>query len=134
MRKLVVVLLLLCGRSYLSAQQPVKPTNSSGKELIFAKGGVSYTSYLQVIATGGTTVTSSDTWVQLLFCTNTTSSSATLTVADTQGSPVTFWTAVPIAGNSVVLLHASAIGLYMKGIKLTAGTTTSISCQVQGVQ
>lgn len=115
-------------------QVPVKVTNGSGTERPLGAAGTEYKAYLQVIATGGTTITSSNTYVTVLFCMNTTGSAATLTIADTQGSPVTFWNAVSIAANSVVLLYTGPIGLYMQGIKATAGTGSALYCQVQGVQ
>lgn len=127
----LLCLMLCCG---LFGQGPTKLVDGAGNELVLAKGGQRYTAYLQAITTGGVTITTVPTNVQLLFCTNSSGSAATLTVADTQGSPVTFWTAVSIAANSVMLMHASTVGLFMQGIKLTAGTNSALSCQVQGVQ
>ena len=134
LRKLKTGLVVCLLAALAAAQNPVNLTDKAAHELILASTGVKYTKYLTAITTSGVTITAIDTYVQLMFCTNTSGTSATLTVADTQGSPVTFWSTVQISANSVVLLHASTVGLFMQGIKLTAGTNSAISCQIQGVQ
>lgn len=124
---------ILCA-SLLLAQGPTKLTDGTGKEAIYAANGLKTNFYMQAITTGGVTITSVDTYVQLIYCANTTGSVVTITLADTQGSPVTFGSAVPLPANSITLVFASAIGLFMHGLKLTASSNSAISCQVQGVQ
>lgn len=130
--KRILALALIAG--VLPAAVPVRPTDSNDTELGLAPAGKKVTYYLQAITTGGTTITTTATYVQMLFCTNTSAGSVTLTVADTQGSPVTFFSQVTIAANSVTLLAANNTGLYMQGVKITVNTNSAVSCQVQGVQ
>ena len=136
-QKLKLLLASLVLATLALAQQPVKIVNGAGNEVVFGASGSSgtrFTQYLTAITTGGVTMTSTATYVQLLFCTNTSATDRTLTVADTQGSPVTFFSTVNIPANSVVLLHAGAVGLYMQGLKITASANSALSCQAQGVQ
>lgn len=130
--KFLAVLALLAGACI--AQQPVKQVDGNYNEVINGTGGARYTSYLQAITTAGTTITTSNVYVQLLFCTNTSGTDRTITIADTQGSPVTFWSTVTVSANSVFLMQASSIGLYFQGLKITSSANSAISCQVQGVR
>jgi hypothetical protein len=129
-----LVLSLFLSAVLALAQVSVKPTDGNGTERILGAAGKVYSSYLQAITTGGTTITSTSTYVQLIYCTNATGTARTITLADTQGSPVTFMTDVSVAANSVFLFNAGTIGLYMQGVKVTASANSAISCQVQGVQ
>lgn len=133
-RSLKGLMLGLVMASAMFGQLPVKVTDGLGTEQIIGASGKKYLNYSQAITTAGVVITSSNTYVNLLFCSNNTSGAVTLTVTDNQGSPVTFFPATSMAANSAVLLYAGPIGLYMQGIKITAGSNSAISCQVQGVQ
>jgi hypothetical protein len=72
--------------------------------------------------------------VQLILCNNQTGSAATLTLTDGSGTPKTYFPAVSLAANSVVVLY-SGVGFTMTtGIKWAAGTSSAIYCQIEGVQ
>lgn len=122
------------------AQLPVKNVDGKGNELNFASSGRPFTVYMTTVpnsatvVTDGTTTINQDFGLQLLYCSNPTGGAVTLSFSDNQGSPVSYATTVSLAANSVNGVFASPIGLRMKGgMKWTAGTSSAISCQVQGV-
>jgi hypothetical protein len=131
MKRLLTLLILCVGVAL--AQVPVKETDGNGNEKRTAASGRYADYYLQAITTSGTTITSANTYVQVIYCTNSSGTDRTITLADTQGSPVTFMTTVNVAANSVFLFNAP-IGLYMQGVKITASANSAILCQVQGTQ
>ena len=129
-----ILLSLLLGVGLALGQVSVKPTDGTGTERILGAAGREYNSDLTAITTSGVTITSTTTKVQLLYCTNASGSDVTLTLADTQGSPVTYMTTVNVVANSVFLFNAGTIGLRMQGVKITASANSRLLCQVQGVQ
>jgi hypothetical protein len=129
--KFILPLVLTLGACL--AQVPVKDVDGNGNEKRTAASGRFFNSYLQAITTGGTTITTASTYVQLIYCTNNSGTDRTITLADTQGSPAIFMTTVNVAANSVFLFN-SPVGLYMQGVTITASANSAISCQVQGTQ
>ncbi len=121
-------------------QLPVKNVDGNNNELILASAGQAFTVYLTVVPNSSTVVSDGTTSInknfklQLFYCTNPTSSAVTVSYSDNQGSPVAYATTVSLAANSINGIFSSPIGLNMKGgMKWTAGTSSAISCQVQGV-
>lgn len=134
MKTLLLVLALVVGCALpASGQVSVKPTDGAGTERILGAAGKMYDSGLTAITTGGVTITSTQTAVQLLFCTNASGTDRTITVSNAAASAV-YLTTVNVTANSAFLLHAGTIGLNMAGVKITASANSAISCQVQGVQ
>ena len=112
---------------------PVKPVNGAGAELIIAAGGQSVDSGLQAITTGGITMFSSTTTVQFIHCLATTAT--TLTITDKSGTPVTYFPAVAMAANSVMIASYGTIGMsFNAGLIISAGANSAISCRAVGVQ
>ena len=119
----------------LCAQTPTKLVDGPGNELQLAAGGKYYNSGMILLTTSPVAFTTITTKAQLIFCGNETGSTVTVTITDNSGTPIKYFTAVAMAANSSMLLHASAVGLpFASGIKLQASATNSISCQVVGVQ
>jgi hypothetical protein len=116
------------------AQIPVKITDGSTNERITAAAGKSYDSTITTLTNSAVVLTGTKTYVQLIFCANTTAGAVTLTITDNQGSPATYFPAVSLPANSVTALYNSPIGLPMQGIKWNASANNSVNCQLVGVQ
>ena len=85
------------------------------------------------VAITGTVLLASATCVDTLFISNTTANTVTYTLTDNQGSPATYISGFPLAGNSFTTIPLHGIKM-LGGVKLTAGTATSLNAQVWGVQ
>lgn len=135
MKKIMCVVgvgVLVVGMLGLMAQNPVKITTGEGVERVTGASGAEYNSGMTLVPDTLTAVTATTTKVQVIWCSNATSSAATLTLTDTAGLP--YGTAVSITGNSIALIHNSLVGVPMVGIKWQAGTAKSLYCQIVGVQ
>lgn len=129
MRKLLLAGLFLA--TSLFAQ--TKLVDGNGNEYILAAAGAKYNSGLTTVSASLTAVTSTTTKVQIIHCTNTTGSAATLTVAN--GAGTEYFTTVSVAANSVMVVHYGTVGLtYTGGVKLQSGTASALKCQIEGVQ
>ena|ERR1700722_13755318 len=133
MRKLILMLMVI---GLCFGQGPVKLVDGKGNERIISASGVAYDSNpsggLTTITTGGVTLTSITTKVQVIHC-NTGSSSSTITITD--GSSNTYLNAVSMSPNAVMVVNYGEIGMpYNGGIIITAGTSSTLTCRVIGVQ
>jgi hypothetical protein len=134
MKNLLLILGVLISTSAWG-QTTTKIVDGNFVERITAAAGKEYNSGILAVTTVATTVTNVSTKVQLLFCRNSTASAVTINVTDNQASPETYFPDVSVAANSVVLLHASVIGLPLNGgVKWSASSNSAIKCQVVGVQ
>lgn len=131
-KTVVLGLLLALGAM---AQSPSKLVDGNGSELQLAAGGKKVDTGL-ILATGSPVAyLSATTTVQLIHCHNATSSAATVTITDGAGSPVTYFPAVSLAGNSVMIANYGTVGMsFAGGVKVSAGTTSAIYCRIIGVQ
>jgi hypothetical protein len=130
--KRFIVLLLAC--FFLQAQQPVKNVDGNGNELILAAGGRSVDSGMTLITTGGVTLFSSTTKVQVIHC-KTNGTAATLTITDGGGSPITYFDAISFTANQVMIASYGTVGLsYASGVKISASANSALQCRVVGVQ
>lgn len=128
-----LILLALTAFS-LAAQLPVRVVDRNNDVVQAEPAGTKYVALMQVVPNSTTVLTSTTTKVQLILCNNQTGSAATLTITDGSGTPKTYFPAVSVAANSVVMLY-SGVGFTMtSGIKWSAGTATAIYCQIEGVQ
>lgn len=75
-------------------------------------------------------VTTSDLWVRVISCTNTSSSAATLTIED--GDNTDYFTAVSIAANSSMVANYGNGVKFNDGLSWGSGTASVINCQVEG--
>lgn len=128
------LILLLLTASSLAAQLPVRTVDRAGDTVHAEPAGTKYVALMQVVPSSTTVLTATTTKVQLILCNNQTATAATLTITDGSGTPKTYFPAVSIAANSVVMLY-SGVGFTMtSGVKWSAGTATAIYCQIEGVQ
>jgi len=118
----------------LMAQLPVKPVDGNGNEQMLGAPGRRVLYGLQNVPNSSTAVVSSTIKVVTLFCNNYTAGAVTLTITDNQASPVTYYPAVSLAANSVTMLVAQSGLTFTDGIKWSASASTSIKCQIEGVQ
>jgi len=132
MKKLIIGLILLSGVCF--AQVPVKTVDGNGKERITAASGVAYDSGMVAVTNSATTLTATTTTVQVIHCLNSTAGAVTLTITDNAGSPITYFPAVSMAANSVLVANYGTTGLPYAGVKLTAGSNSAITCRFIGVQ
>jgi|ERR1700722_16073139 len=132
--KFLIGLLLCVGMMF--GQSGVKIVDGTNTERILGASGKAFDSNpnggLTTITTGGVTITSVTTKVQVIHC-NTNSSTSTVTIAD--GSSNNYLNAVSVAANSVLVIVYGPIGMtYTGGIVITAGTSSALTCRVIGVQ
>lgn len=127
--------LLLAGGLAFAQPAPVKVVDGNSNEVILGAAGVAVDSGLTAVTTGGVTLLSSTTKVQVIHCLNYSVSSATLTITDNAGSPVTYVPAVAMAANSIFVLTYGPVGLsYDTGVKASASANSAIKCRVAGVK
>lgn len=97
------------------------------------------TAYLEqmmgTVPTSATSIATRTTYVQLLICSA--SSTTTLTVTDTAGN--IYFNAVAMTANQTTLVYTAGgnqgnTGIKMVGIKWSAGNSSALVCQLQGVQ
>jgi hypothetical protein len=93
---------------------------------------VNYDSTVTALPNTLTALTATTTWVNVLFCNNTDSSSHTLTVTDTAGHA--YASALSISGNTNKVVFESTPGIKMVGIKWNADASSVLVCQVEGRQ
>ena len=141
MNLLAKLILLLSLGVCAFGQLPVKAVDGNGNERVVASTGREFTVYMttlptsSTIASDGTTSLSATVKVQLIYCINPTASAATIAITDNQASPVTLVPTVSLPANSVTGVFSSPIGLlFTSGLKWVSGTSTSIACQIQGLQ
>lgn len=92
-----------------------------------------FDSGILVLSDSTTDVTTADIWVRRIHCNNVTSSAATLTIED--GDNVDYFTAVSVAGNSVLVANYGEVGVkFNDGLSWVSGTASAINCQVEGRQ
>lgn len=77
-----------------------------------------------------TTVVSGTFILKSLHCSNNTGSAATLSITDS--TPITYFPAVSMAANSVMVANYGEVGIKMSGFKWFQGTSGAIECQVAG--
>lgn len=86
-----------------------------------------------LVPSANTAVASSTTCVATMIFTNVTTSVATITVTDNQGSPVTAINAFPIQPGATVFWPMNG-ALFTSGIKWQSGTASAISGAILGYQ
>jgi len=131
-----ILISLIVGMGLGLAQSPVKLVDGNGTERILSASGKAYDSNpsggLTTITTGGVTLTTTTTKVQVIHC-NTGSSPSTITITD--GSSNVYLNAISLLANSVIVVNYSEIGMpYTGGIIITAGTSSTLTCRIIGVQ
>lgn len=95
--------------------------------------GFAFADIEQMMATvpnTATVVTARTTYVYVLLCSA--SSTTTLTVTDTAGNM--YFNAIAVTANQTTMVYTGYPGLKMVGIKWSAGASSSVVCQLQGVQ
>lgn len=130
MRKLIAVLMTIYSFS-LHAQAPVKIVDGRSLAVNLGPAGTPIVYAMQLVPNSATAVTSTVTYVQLIVCANTSASEVTILLTNTAGTA--YYPTVALPANSATVLHAG-VGMYMNGIKWTAGTASVLYCQIQGVQ
>ena len=124
------ILLLLTIVSLTLAQSSVKIVNGDGTQTV----GYNYNSGMTTLTNSAAVLTTSTIAVKIIHCANTTAGAVTLTITDNQGSPVTYWPAVSMAANSVMVVNYGDPGLTMLGVKWNASAGSSINCQLVGLR
>lgn len=86
------------------------------------------------VATGaGTALTSADTCVELLYLTNKTTSNATATVRDKNGTPFGYLETFVLPGNSALALDFKLLK-FTAGVQVIAGTASALNARLKGIQ
>jgi hypothetical protein len=130
MQKLLSIIMSLCLLG-LYAQAPVKIVDGNALAVNLGPSGSPVVYAMQLVPNSATAVTATATYVQLIVCANTSASAVTILLTNTAGT--TYYPTVSLPANSSTVLHSS-VGMYMNGIKWTAGTSSVLYCQIQGVQ
>lgn len=127
MKKFITLLTLLV--VVAMAQTPIKVVNGNGIQTL----GYNYNSGMVTLTNTAALLTSATVAVKILHCANITGGAVTLTITDNQGSPVTYWSAVSVAANSVMVVNYGDPGLVMQGVKWNASASSSLNCQLEGI-
>lgn len=133
MKTLAVLLLILVGGSLIAAVPTRLTSGVNDTEVVLGTPGVRYLAEMQAITTTPTTLTSTPTYVKVMWCVNTSGGAVTLSVTDAGGTKE-YLPTVSVLADSAMLAVGSDTGVYMNGIRWTAGSNSALSCQVQGVQ
>lgn len=126
MKKIITLLLLIIIPA--AAQPPVRIVNPDGSQTV----GQNFNSGIVTLTNSAAALTALTTKVKILHCANTTGGAITLTITDTAGN--SYWPAVSMAANSVLVANYGDPGLIMVGIKWNASANSSINCQLEGLQ
>ncbi len=86
------------------------------------------------VATGaGSSLTTADTCVFKIYANNKSASPVTLTIEDRQGTPVSYSTSFSLPANSDIMRDFSGMR-FLSGVKVTAGTASTLNARLYGVQ
>jgi hypothetical protein len=86
------------------------------------------------VATGaGSDLTTADTCVFSIAIANVTTTAATVTLRDRQGTPIEYVEGTTVPGNSVMIFDFSGMK-WVTGVKAIAGTASAINARLIGVQ
>lgn len=132
MKNLIFSLVLcFCFATSIVAQQPTKPVNGQGKELILGAAGTVFNTNLTALTTSPVALSTSTLKVQVIHC-KSNGTASTVTIKD--GNDVVYYDTVSLAANSVFIAQYGTVGItFTNGIKVNAGANSAISCQIEGV-
>lgn len=133
-KRLLNIMVLFSFIVTAQAQVPVKIVDGTNTEQMLGAPGRRVIYTMQDVPNSSTAVVTSTIRVVTLFCSNYTGGAVTLTITDNQGSPITYFPAVSLAANSAIMLVAQSGLTFTSGLKWAASASTSIKCQIEGVQ
>jgi hypothetical protein len=85
---------------------------------------------LQIPPSSATDLTTKDTVIYQLVVANTTGSSATLTINDKQGSPLSLLSAVSFAANGTTVLNFNEGVRMLGGVRWSQGTANALNVEL----